>query len=80
PAGEPGTDIAGRLERAVREAGVNVLTDTDLVSVDGYVGAFSYALRDGKGEPVEGVTSVIVLAVGTETYEPEVGEFGWGAT
>ena len=78
PAGEPGSDIVDRLEKAVRDAGVNVLTGAKLVDVDGYVGAFSYTLDSG-GKPVEGVTSVIVLALGAEPYEPVEGEFGWGA-
>ncbi len=79
PKGEPGSEIADRLERAVREAGVNVLTGHQLVAIDGYIGNFNYTLSNPDNEPVEGTTSVLVLAVGAEPYEPAEGEFGWGA-
>jgi heterodisulfide reductase subunit A len=79
PRGEPGSGIADRLERAVRDAGVRVLTGHELVDVDGYVGNFSYTLTDRDDQRVEGTTSVLVLAMGAEPYEPAEGEFGWGA-
>ena len=80
PKGEPGPDIVDRLEKVVRDAGVNVLTNTELDHIEGYVGNFQYKLRAADGELVEGTTSVLVLAVGAEPYQPIEGEFGWGAS
>jgi len=79
PKGESGADIIGPLEEAVRASGVRVLTDSELEAIDGYVGNFEYRIGTGDGEPVEGMAGVVVLAVGAEVYEPQEGEYGYGA-
>ena len=80
PKGEPGSDIADRLEKAVRDAGVNILTGTELEDIEGYVGNFVYKYRTGEDDVQEATSSVLVLAMGSQPYEPVEGEFGWGAS
>jgi heterodisulfide reductase subunit A len=70
--------VVERMAGAVEESGARVLTGATLERVDGYVGNFRYVVSLPDGGEEEGVAGVIVLALGTEAYEPEEGEFGRG--
>jgi heterodisulfide reductase subunit A len=66
------------LKGMVEKSGVRVMTGAELLNIDGYVGNFEYKVRLPDGSETEDVTGVIVLAIGSETYEPVEGEFGRG--
>ena len=77
PDGEAGSDIVDRLERAVRAAGVRVLTGARVEALGGHVGGFTYALFTPDGR-LEGTAGAVVMAVGASPYEPAKGEHGRG--
>jgi heterodisulfide reductase subunit A len=58
---------------------ITVLTDAELVSKSGSFGNYVTEVRvKGRAEMVTAEVGTIVVATGFDTYEPEVGEFGYG--
>jgi len=78
PSGMDGASQMETLSGMVDKAGVTVHTGAELMSVGGYVGHFNYTVKLKDGSMLEDTTSVIILAIGSEPYEPQEGEFGRG--
>jgi len=58
---------------------ITVLTDAELVSKSGSFGNYVTEVRvKGQDEMITAEVGTIVVATGFDTYEPEVGEFGYG--
>jgi heterodisulfide reductase subunit A len=58
---------------------IRVLTDAELVSKSGSFGNYVTEVRvQGEPEMVTAEVGTIVVATGFDTYQPEVGEFGYG--
>jgi heterodisulfide reductase subunit A len=79
PTGLPGAPQMDMLAGMVEKAGVKVITGADLETIGGYVGNFVYRARLADGSMMEDTTSVIILAIGSDPYEPIEGEYGRGA-
>jgi heterodisulfide reductase subunit A len=62
--------------RELETAGVKVLTNTQLVSLEGFLGNF-HAVLDNSGSKQELDVSSIIVAIGAGVYQPQKGEFGW---
>ncbi len=65
----------------LEEAGVEVMLNTEVARVDGFVGNFDVELADASGKKKGATKKVragaIVLATGADLYEPK-GEYGYG--
>ena len=59
---------------------ITVLTNAELVGKSGSFGNYTAEVRVGGQNPevIRAVVGSIVIATGFDTYEPEVGEFGYG--
>jgi len=76
PAQELVDDLVARVENAKR---IKVLLNSKIVKRDGTYGNYVITVENTKtGETEDYTIGTMVIAVGTDTYEPEVGEFGWG--
>src|SRR5665811_911122 len=63
----------------IRDRSITVLTDAELVSKSGSFGNYVTQVRvKGQDQMVTAEVGTIVVATGFDTYEPEVGEFGYG--
>jgi heterodisulfide reductase subunit A len=71
----PAQEVLDEKLRRLEESGARVLTETEVESVDGYVGNFDIVLK-GKTTEVMGV-GAIILAFGADLYDPK-GEYGYG--
>jgi heterodisulfide reductase subunit A len=79
PSGLAGGRQMDMLEGMVRDAGVKLLTGAELLEIGGYVGSFQYRIRKADGSETEDNAGVVILALGSQPYEPAEGEFGRGA-
>ncbi len=80
PSGLAGRDLVAQLvdEVAARPA-ITVLLETELVAKSGTFGNYEVTLRGPAGsEPVTQTVGVLVIATGFDSYEPALGEFGYG--
>ncbi len=67
------------IEEVAKRPSITVLTDAELVSKSGSFGNYVTEVRvKGQDEMVTAEVGTIVVATGFDTYEPEVGEFGYG--
>ena len=78
PSGMNGATQMDMIAGMVEEAGVKVLLGTEILNIDGYVGNFKYTLSLPDGSETEDTTGIIILAIGSQPYEPVEGEFGRG--
>jgi len=68
--------LRGQVEKAER---IKVLLNTKVVKRDGTYGNYVITVENTETGEAESCTiGTMVIAVGTETYEPKQGEFGWG--
>ncbi|MGC9009748.1 MAG: hydrogenase iron-sulfur subunit [Sulfolobales archaeon] len=72
PTGVNAKELLDELIKEVKEAGVRVLTNTQVIDVSGFVGQFQVKLSNGE----EHMVGAIIVAVGGEPYTPT--EFGYG--
>ena len=79
PTGMAGAPQMDMLIGMIEKAGVTIHTGAELKSINGYVGNFEYKVKLTDGSEMEDTTSVIILAIGSEPYEPVEGEYGRGA-
>jgi heterodisulfide reductase subunit A len=69
-------DLVAQTEKAKR---IKVLLNSKIVKREGNYGNYIITVEDTlKGETEEYTVGTMVIAVGTDTYEPKQGEFGWG--
>ena len=81
PTGKNGrTLIASLIEQVRRRPAISVFTDAELVSKSGGFGNYQVGIRiNGRtAETLSVEVGSIIVATGFETYQPEVGEFGYG--
>jgi heterodisulfide reductase subunit A len=81
PSGRDAEKLIGEKIAQLEEAGVEVMLNTEVARVDGFVGNFDVELADASGKK-QAVTKqvrvgAIVLATGADLYEPK-GEYGYG--
>ena len=81
PSGRDAEKLIGEKIAHLEEAGVEVMLNTEVARVDGFVGNFDVELADASGKKKGATKKVragaIVLATGADLYEPE-GEYGYG--
>ena len=81
PSGRDAEKLIGEKIAHLEEAGVEVMLNTEVARVDGFVGNFDVELADASGKKKGAAKKVragaIVLATGADLYEPE-GEYGYG--
>jgi heterodisulfide reductase subunit A len=81
PTGKNGRDlIAFLIEEIRRRPAITVFTGAELVSKSGSFGNYRAGIRLGglNPETISVDVGSIVVATGFETYQPDVGEFGYG--
>jgi len=79
PSGMSGEALVKRMQKELTEAGVKVLTGTNVAGISGFVGNFVVDLTSGKNGDIsqtELKVGAIVLAIGSSLYQPEK-EFGY---
>ena len=81
PSYKPGSHFIKLQEDNLKRAGINIYTDTNVKSITGFVGNFEVLLNsnsngDKEYPPVK--AGAIVVAVGSDLYEVQKGEFGYG--
>ncbi|MBD3348370.1 MAG: FAD-dependent oxidoreductase [Candidatus Eisenbacteria bacterium] len=77
PSGRSGESLIEEKAEALRSAGIDVRTGTEVDDISGFVGNFEVTLRPA-GEAGTLSVGAIVLAIGADLYSPEPGEFGAG--
>jgi heterodisulfide reductase subunit A len=81
PTGKNGrTLIASLIEQVRKRPAISVFTGAELVSKAGSFGNYQVGIRIGGSTPETLSVEVgsIIVATGFETYQPDVGEFGYG--
>jgi heterodisulfide reductase subunit A len=69
-------ELVARVENAKQ---IKVLLNSKIVKRNGTYGNYIITVENTQtGETAEYTIGTMVIAVGTETYEPQQGEFGWG--
>jgi heterodisulfide reductase subunit A len=82
PHGTNGRELAVRLAEQVRaRPDVTVLTNAEMVGKSGSFGNYTASIRvqgEQGPETIEVEVGSIIVATGFDTYQPEVGEYGYG--
>ena len=81
PSFKPGEELIAHKVDQLKKLGVKYYTSTDVESVSGFVGNFEVHLKSNNSheelqEPLK--VGAIVVAIGSDLYMPERGEFGYG--
>jgi heterodisulfide reductase subunit A len=81
PSGRDAEALIAEKISQLEQAGAEILLNTEIAKVDGYIGNFDVELANASGKKKGAATKLkvgaIVLAVGADLYDPE-GEFGYG--
>ena len=82
PSFKPGSNLIDAKAKLLRSLGVNTYTSTTIDNVTGFVGNFKVNLKSNGSNNDDGDKTLevgaIVVAVGSNLYRPEKGEFGFG--
>lgn len=80
PKMESAQDIVDELKSEVeKEKRIKVLLNSKVVKRDGTYGNYEMTVRNfTSGEETVHTIGTMVITVGTDTYEPKLGEYGWG--
>jgi heterodisulfide reductase subunit A2 len=81
PTGKNGRTLIAQLIDGIRKRpAITVFTEAEIVSKSGSFGNYEVGIRVGGANPQTLSVAVgsIVVATGFDTYQPEVGEFGYG--
>jgi heterodisulfide reductase subunit A len=81
PHGSDGRELIERLCEAIRRRPeITVFTEAELVAKSGSFGNYEVTVRVGRepGQTIRLEVGSIVVATGFDSYEPEVGELGYG--
>ena len=78
----PSRDLAadllyGKLEQLEHYKNITIYTSTEITNLEGYIGNFNVSLNRN-GELKDILVGTIIVAVGTQVYQPEIGEHGYG--
>ncbi|MFX1293538.1 MAG: FAD-dependent oxidoreductase [Promethearchaeota archaeon] len=78
PTGDSSEDILQKkLEELKSYSNITIYYSTEVINSDGYIGNFTITLNNsGKVEYIN--VGTIIIAVGTQVYQPEFGEYGYG--
>ena len=81
PTGKNGRKLIAELIEGIQQRpSINVFTGAELISKSGSFGNYTAGIRLGGpgGETLTVEVGSIIVATGFDTYQPEVGEFGYG--
>ncbi|MDZ7261159.1 MAG: FAD-dependent oxidoreductase [candidate division KSB1 bacterium] len=78
PSYEPGSKLIAEKLQELNRAGVRVYPETEVKNVTGFVGNFDVQLKTRLEIPDTLRVGAIVVAVGSDLYQPEKGELGFG--
>ncbi|MFQ6116543.1 MAG: FAD-dependent oxidoreductase, partial [bacterium] len=81
PSYKPGSQLINSKIKELNLLGVDILTETEIANVNGFVGNFDVYLKsiNSNIDPQKPLrVGAIVVAVGSNLYRPERGEFGFG--
>ncbi len=80
PSNQSGRELIAQLVAEVADRpSIRVLLETELVAKSGSFGNYEVRLEGPPGtEPVTATVGVLVIATGFASYEPALGEFGYG--
>ncbi len=81
PTGKDGKELIAELVEGIRQRpSIRVFTEAEMISKAGTFGNYEVGIRVGGADPVMLTVEVgsIVVTTGVDTYEPEVGEYGYG--
>jgi len=74
-----GSDLIRTLYNDTKQRdNITIFTDSELIEKNGNVGNFSVVVQIGEKENVSLNVGSIIVATGFESYQPVVGEFGYG--
>jgi len=77
PTGEKALDVVNGLAQEVaNEKAINLMLNTSVAGIDGYVGNFTLTVQSGESK-TEVRAGAIILATGYNHYQPHDGEFGY---
>ncbi len=75
PSGELAEDLlAKKVEELKKYDKIKVFTSTEVMKLDGYIGNFTVTLNNS-GNSKEIDVGTIIIAIGTQVYQPEGGEY-----
>jgi heterodisulfide reductase subunit A len=81
PSDSRSSELVARLRDQIeRRDNITLYTNAELVDKKGTVGDFSVTIESKKSGRIVLDVGAIVVATGFDTYEPSVGEFGYGDT
>ncbi len=81
PTGKDGKQLVAELIEGIRQRpSIRVFTEAEMVSKSGSFGNYEVGIRVGGANPETLSVEVgsIVVTTGVDTYQPEVGEYGYG--
>jgi heterodisulfide reductase subunit A len=80
PKMDPAQDIVDDLvTRVEKEKHIKVILNSKVIARGGSYGNYEITLENNEtGEQDTHTIGTMVIAIGTDTYEPEQGEYGWG--
>ncbi len=81
PHGKDGRQLVAELSEAVRQRpAIRVFTEAEMVSKAGSFGNYQVGIRVGGPQPEDLTVEVgsIIVTTGVDTYQPELGEYGYG--
>ena len=81
PTGKDGKQLVAELIEGIRQRpSIRVFTEAEMVSKSGSFGNYEVGIRVGGASPETLTVEVgsIVVTTGVDTYQPEVGEYGYG--
>ncbi len=78
PHGSNGAELIERLRREIAgRPAINVFTNAELVAKSGTFGNYQVTVR-ARGDTLQLEVGQVIVATGFDTYEPSVGELGYG--
>ncbi len=81
PTGKDGKQLIAELIEGIRQRpSIRVFTEAEMISKSGSFGNYEVGIRVGGANPETLLVEVgsIVVTTGVDTYQPEVGEYGYG--
>lgn len=70
--------IRDLMEQIRQRDNITVYTGAEVVDKTGVVGGFTLTIRKADGETEAVQAGAVIVATGTDLYQPAPGEFGWG--
>ncbi len=77
PTEEKAADIIAQLEKAVRDAKVDVRLNSEVEAIEGFIGNFEILIKSADSKTAKARAGAIIMATGFNHYVPYEGEFGY---